>query len=84
MTLYPSPLGPIAITAHEGRLVSIWFDPTEAPQTLPEDRSVVDRARSQLDEYFAGRRAVFGGEDSWSIPEINPQNCRRLSPSGQQ
>jgi methylated-DNA-[protein]-cysteine S-methyltransferase len=59
MTLYPSPLGPIAIAARDGHVVSIWFDPKEAPITLAGDRGVFDRARTQLDEYFAGERAAF-------------------------
>jgi len=59
MTLYPSPLGPIAITARHGHLVSIWFDPSDVPVTRAEDQPVVDRARAQLDAYFAGERTTF-------------------------
>ena len=59
MTLYPSPLGPIAITARDGHVVSIWFDPESTPITRPEDQGVIDQARTQLDEYFAGERIAF-------------------------
>lgn len=68
-TRVPSPLGTIAIAATDKGLAGLWFAenqrflPTEltGPAAWPEDAGhlVLQQAREQLGEYFAGRRSQF-------------------------
>jgi methylated-DNA-[protein]-cysteine S-methyltransferase len=60
----PSPLGTITLVAHETALVGAWF---EAQKHLPQNthwqpvnyQAVLQQAKEQLREYFAGQRTVF-------------------------
>jgi methylated-DNA-[protein]-cysteine S-methyltransferase len=58
-----SPVGRLRLLAAGGALVGVHFPgrgggpPAEPPG--PEDRPVLERARAQLEEYFAGRREEF-------------------------
>ena len=68
-TTVPSPLGPIAIAATAKGLAGLWF--TDNQRHLPKeltgtaawpedaDHPVLQQAREQLGEYFAGRRSRF-------------------------
>ena len=64
-----SPIGELLVAASDRGVASIWFDPDPAddldrlariggPRVLRSPRSV-DRARRELDEYFAGKRRSF-------------------------
>jgi methylated-DNA-[protein]-cysteine S-methyltransferase len=64
-----SPIGELLVAASDHGVASIWFDPDldsdlerlarlGGPRVLRSPRSV-DRARRELDEYFAGRRRSF-------------------------
>jgi methylated-DNA-[protein]-cysteine S-methyltransferase len=60
----PSPIGRLRLIASDTTLVGIWFeqgrDATRADATLEERPSaLLDRARVQLEEYFAGTRKEF-------------------------
>jgi methylated-DNA-[protein]-cysteine S-methyltransferase len=61
---YNSPLGPVVLAARHGHMVGVWFvDQHHLPVTVnwssaPED-ALLQRARRQLDEYFAGQRQQF-------------------------
>jgi methylated-DNA-[protein]-cysteine S-methyltransferase len=60
----PSPLGAITLVAHDTALVGTWFD---AQKHLPKSthwqpvsrHAVLQHAKEQLREYFAGQRTVF-------------------------
>ncbi|PKW26094.1 methylated-DNA--[protein]-cysteine S-methyltransferase [Phycicoccus duodecadis] len=59
-----SPVGPLELLARDGALVAIRFDaePEADPATAtgPDGRNdVLEDARRQLEEYFAGLRRVF-------------------------
>lgn len=58
----PSPLGLLTLTARGGAITAILFEGQavrdDAPPTLA-DRRELDRARAQLDAYFAGERTSF-------------------------
>ena len=62
-TVVPTPLGPTTLVAHDGRLSALLLpDSRYAPAQGPfgqRDDDGFDEARTQLDEYFAGRRTVF-------------------------
>ena len=64
-----SPIGELLVAASDRGVASIWFDPDldadlerlarlGGPRVLRSPRTV-DRARRELDEYFAGRRRSF-------------------------
>ena len=60
----PSPLGTLCGTVGEGTVFSLFFASHESgfPQDVPvppEDRRTAELLKSQLDEYFAGRRQSF-------------------------
>lgn len=59
----PSPLGPLTLTTDGTALTAVALpdDPDPAPG-VPADPAhpVLDRSATQLREYFAGRRTVFG------------------------
>jgi methylated-DNA-[protein]-cysteine S-methyltransferase len=62
----PSPLGPLAAEAHDGRLVALRFGEQAGGRgggTTPELEAAVE----QLGEYFAGRRRTF--DLALSLPE---------------
>ncbi len=54
---YRAPFGPLTLVARDGALAAVWFS-SELAKTRARD-PVRARATSQLDEYFAGRRATF-------------------------
>lgn len=61
---YASPLGPIILAASAGKLVGLWFDgqrhqPDCSGWPDGSGQPVLPLAKSQLDEYFAGRRRTF-------------------------
>jgi methylated-DNA-[protein]-cysteine S-methyltransferase len=68
----PSPLGPLAAQASDGRLVALRFgEPAGGGGTTPELQAAVE----QLGEYFAGRRRTF--DLALTLPE-NPFDRRVL------
>jgi methylated-DNA-[protein]-cysteine S-methyltransferase len=63
MARCPSPLGELILTASDTALTAVYF-PTARHGPPPADgaegpSAVLDRARRQLDEYFAGARTAF-------------------------
>ena len=61
---YTSPLGLIILAIHQDALCGLWFDGQAHqpdPAAWPEcpDHAVAQRARAQLDAYFAGQRTTF-------------------------
>lgn len=54
-----SPLGPIRIEAHEGRIVRLRWSKEAADTQPPAPGSLLARAAEQLAEYFAGEREAF-------------------------
>lgn len=63
-TTYASPLGPLILAAAGDRLCGVWFD---GQPHLPDmrhwhsapDHPVLEQAKTQLNDYFAGRRSGF-------------------------
>ncbi len=60
----PSPLGILCGTVGEGTVFSLFFASSDGsfPQDVfssPEDRQTAELLKTQLDEYFAGRRQSF-------------------------
>jgi methylated-DNA-[protein]-cysteine S-methyltransferase len=58
---HPSPVGTLSLFADEHTLVGVYF-PEHAPALEARDGAghpVLDRARAQLDAYFAGERTSF-------------------------
>lgn len=63
-TDYDSPLGLIILAARAGRLAGLWFAgqrhlPDMTTWASSHNEPVLQRAREQLDQYFAGRRQHF-------------------------
>jgi methylated-DNA-[protein]-cysteine S-methyltransferase len=62
-TVVPSPLGPITLVAHDGRLSALLLESSkyEAVQGPFGERAddEFDEVQTQLDEYFAGSRTSF-------------------------
>ena len=61
---YSSPLGRIVLCANDQALLGLWFDgqkhqPDPLGWALVAEHPVLDQARTQLDQYFAGRRQQF-------------------------
>ena len=61
---YDSPLGRIILAATDDRLVGVWFDgqrhqPDTSSWPRISDHGVLQQARAQLTDYFAGRRTSF-------------------------
>lgn len=52
-------LGPIRFVASDDALVSLWFVEGPAKEDASERHDVLDRALTELDEYFAGKRTSF-------------------------
>jgi methylated-DNA-[protein]-cysteine S-methyltransferase len=55
--LMNSPVGPLLLIEDAGRLAEIRFDAAGEPDR--DETPLLARARSQIDEYFAGRRKTF-------------------------
>jgi methylated-DNA-[protein]-cysteine S-methyltransferase len=60
----PSPIGGLRLLADGELLVGIWFEhgrdaARAAPGLVEQTSKVLERARAQLDEYFAGQRQEF-------------------------
>lgn len=63
-TSYDSPLGRIILAAAGNKLVGVWFDgqrhqPDTSAWAQAPQHPVLLQARSQLSDYFAGRRTSF-------------------------
>lgn len=63
-TGYDSPLGPMILAAADDKLVGVWFDgqshqPDCATWSAAPRQPVLQLARAQLGDYFAGRRTAF-------------------------
>jgi methylated-DNA-[protein]-cysteine S-methyltransferase len=63
-TDYDSPLGRIILAASDDKLVGVWFDgqrhlPDTSAWPVAADHPVLQRAKTQLTDYFAGRRQSF-------------------------
>lgn len=61
---YDSPLGPIILAAAGEQLVGVWFDgqrhqPDTSTWPVATDHPVLQLAKTQLSEYFAGQRTTF-------------------------
>jgi methylated-DNA-[protein]-cysteine S-methyltransferase len=56
-TTFSSPIGPLTLVRDASGLRAMRFS-AGAPSTVPAD-GVLDRARAQLEEYFAGERNEF-------------------------
>ncbi|TAL72413.1 MAG: methylated-DNA--[protein]-cysteine S-methyltransferase [Rhodanobacter sp.] len=60
--IMPSPLGPLTLVADDAGLCEICFESEHRPNTKDtwqRDAGRLAKARTQLAEYFAGRRTVF-------------------------
>jgi methylated-DNA-[protein]-cysteine S-methyltransferase len=57
----PSPLGLMRLVEEDSRLAQVtWAEPAGSPaEDLAESTPLLDRARSQLEEYFRGARQAF-------------------------
>jgi len=63
-TLHDSALGPIILAASKTQLVGIWFagqrhQPDTSHWTHDEHHPLLQRVKTELDEYFAGQRHAF-------------------------
>lgn len=63
-TSFDSPLGRIILAATGNKLVGVWFDgqrhqPDTSTWPVASEHPVLQQARSQLSDYFAGRRTSF-------------------------
>ena len=61
---HSSPLGPMILAISHDALCGLWFDgqrhqPDGSAWPESPDHPIAQRARAQLDEYFAGRRTAF-------------------------
>lgn len=61
---FDSPLGRIILAAADNRVVGVWFDgqrhqPDTSIWPVASEHPVLQQARSQLSDYFAGRRTSF-------------------------
>ena len=59
---YPSPVGILTLVASDAGLQGVWWpDDARLTQTgeLQPDHPVLAQAKTELDEYFAGRRTMF-------------------------
>jgi methylated-DNA-[protein]-cysteine S-methyltransferase len=54
-----SPLGPLVVTEEDGAIVSIRWLEEDNVEGGTDETPVLQDARRQLDEYFAGERSVF-------------------------
>jgi len=57
-TVMASPVGALRIVADDEGIREIWFVADQVEPGVPAD-PLLRRARSQLEEYFAGRRTTF-------------------------
>jgi methylated-DNA-[protein]-cysteine S-methyltransferase len=85
-----SPLGDLLVATSDRGLASIWFDPDPendldrlariaGPRVLRSPRSV-ERARRELDEYFAGHRRAFDLQlDLRALPSFTLQVLAELA-----
>ena len=66
MLTLSTPIGPIDVVADDTAIVSIWFEadgegqrPVAARPVARADHPLLDRAATQLEEYFEGTRTEF-------------------------
>jgi methylated-DNA-[protein]-cysteine S-methyltransferase len=60
--MMPSPIGPLRLVARGDALVAIDFpdhDGGVAARPIRTPHAILDRARTELEEYFAGKRTTF-------------------------
>jgi methylated-DNA-[protein]-cysteine S-methyltransferase len=82
-TSFDSPLGPILIAAKDDKLVGVWFDsqrhlPDTSNWTCASDHPVLQQARGQLTEYFAGHRSTFDLPLDLSVGTLFQQSVWRV------
>jgi methylated-DNA-[protein]-cysteine S-methyltransferase len=60
-TIYMSPIGPLTLHSNGAAITGLEFDDPKYPLAdAPRgDDSVLEQARRELDEYFAGKRTAF-------------------------
>jgi len=63
-TRFPSPLGTMLLAANNNQLVGIWFDgqahlPDLSNYATDDSQPVLQQAKAQLQDYFAGQRQLF-------------------------
>lgn len=60
-TVYDSPCGPLTLISNGAALTDLQFENPRYPYTPapPGSDAILDKARRQLDQYFAGRLRVF-------------------------
>jgi methylated-DNA-[protein]-cysteine S-methyltransferase len=80
---FDSPLGPILIAAKDDKLVGVWFDsqrhlPDTSSWRQASDHPVLQQARAQLTEYFAGRRTAFELPLDLSVGTLFQQSVWRV------
>ncbi|HET8623452.1 MAG TPA: methylated-DNA--[protein]-cysteine S-methyltransferase [Gemmatimonadales bacterium] len=84
-----TPIGPIGLTATRDGLAEIWFDgyPASAPKGAGQrdPSGVLEQARAQLEEYFAGARTSFDLQlaPSGTPFELSVWDLLRQIPAGQ-
>ena len=57
--LFDTPLGPMALAAEEGALTRLWLPGRSTPRIASHPTPLLEAARTQLAEYFAGERKSF-------------------------
>lgn len=60
-TVYDSPCGPLTLISNGAALTDLQFENPRYPYTPapPGSDAILDKARRQLDQYFAGKLRVF-------------------------
>src|SRR5436309_2118567 len=54
-----SPVGTLTLVENEGALAGVYFDTYARPKAERRSTPLLERARAQLEEYFAGARDAF-------------------------
>jgi methylated-DNA-[protein]-cysteine S-methyltransferase len=57
--IYNSPYGAITIVSDGSAITALWLKEIPVEDGINEKDALIDRARKQLDEYFAGNRREF-------------------------
>ena len=57
--MFESPVGMIALAAQDGALVRLYLPNTPTPRLMPHKTPLMERAETQLMEYFRGERKAF-------------------------
>lgn len=59
LTYIDSPVGPLTLAGDKGALTHVLFGREDIPGYAPGEAQILDAARRQLTEYFAGSRREF-------------------------